>query len=151
MVKRFNIPTVRYCLDSIRIHPKMGSTARLRGRVMAAGNPSDEPLRKGETQSPTGCGLLRRSITLGPISNIPPSSTARSQDHGILLERHEASLLRCGACVARVFPIGRDVIAYLSRQGTRRRLSLLDGVKVQGSWTSLTQSSHGFSRKPRKA
>ena len=37
-------------LDSIRVHPKMGR--RSRRRVRAAGNPSDEPLRTGGTQSP---------------------------------------------------------------------------------------------------
>ena len=37
--------------DFSRIHPKMGSTLESRGRVGAAGKPSDEPLRKGETQS----------------------------------------------------------------------------------------------------
>jgi len=35
------------------IHPKMGSTVESRWRVRAAGKPSDEPLRKGETQSLT--------------------------------------------------------------------------------------------------
>ena len=38
------------------IHPKMGSTLESRGRVRAAGKPSDEPLRKGETQSPEVIG-----------------------------------------------------------------------------------------------
>ena len=46
-----NVSTARHCTDSTRIHPKMGSTLRFRGRVRAAGKPSDEPLRKGETQS----------------------------------------------------------------------------------------------------
>jgi len=35
------------------IHPKVGSTVEYRWRVRAAGKPSDEPLRKGETQSLT--------------------------------------------------------------------------------------------------
>ena len=34
------------------MHPKMGSTLESRGPVRVAGKPSDEPLRKGETQSP---------------------------------------------------------------------------------------------------
>ena len=34
------------------IHPKMGSTLESRGWVRVAGKPSDEPLHKGETQSP---------------------------------------------------------------------------------------------------
>ena len=43
--------------DSSRIHPKMGSTLESRGRVRVAGKPSDEPLRKGETQSPDVVGV----------------------------------------------------------------------------------------------
>ena len=35
------------------IHPKMGSTVKFRWRVRAVGKPSDEPLRKRETQSLT--------------------------------------------------------------------------------------------------
>ena len=37
------------------IRPKMGITVESHRRVRAAGKPSGEPLRKGETQSPTGC------------------------------------------------------------------------------------------------
>ena len=38
---------------TLRMHPKMSSTLESRvGRVRVAGKPSDEPLRKGETQSP---------------------------------------------------------------------------------------------------
>ena len=39
-------------MDSSRIHPKMDSTLESRGRVGQRVKPSDEPLRKGETQSP---------------------------------------------------------------------------------------------------
>ena len=35
------------------MHPKIGSTLGSRRRVRAAGKPSDEPRRKGETQSLT--------------------------------------------------------------------------------------------------
>ena len=45
--------TDRRRADSTRIHPKIGSTLKSRRRVRAAGKPSDEPLREGETQSLT--------------------------------------------------------------------------------------------------
>ena len=38
--------------DSSGCIQKKGSTLEPRGRVRVAGKPSDEPLRKGETQSP---------------------------------------------------------------------------------------------------
>jgi hypothetical protein len=50
VVKRFYVPTARHRVDSARIHPKMGSTVGSSRTGWAAGKPSDEPLRKGETQ-----------------------------------------------------------------------------------------------------
>jgi hypothetical protein len=49
VVKRFYVPTARHRVDSARIHPKMGSTVGSSRTGWAAGKPSDELLRKGET------------------------------------------------------------------------------------------------------
>jgi len=47
------------------IHPKVGSTVESPRRVRVAGKPSGEPLRKGETQSPTELELSQgKSVRL---------------------------------------------------------------------------------------
>ena len=59
-------------VDSTRIHPKMGSTLKSYGRVKAAGKPSDEPLRKGETQSPSP------PVQFSPEANIMQSQKVQA-------------------------------------------------------------------------
>jgi len=89
------------------IHPKMGSTVESRWRVRAAGKPSDEPLRKGETQSPTAfhsrLGPLTFLLALAHRSIVRTKRERTGFSHVIVVEAGSPVLIVGGyGCVESV-------------------------------------------------
>ena len=74
------------------MHPKIGSTLKSRRRVRAAGKPSDEPLRKGETQRLT----VHAQITLDATQSsfFPLSTEERTNMRGNVRFKDIMDLLR---------------------------------------------------------